>query len=234
MPTLAIFGAGPGLGLAAARRFGQEGFDVALVSRNPQRLESFVDELATEGIKATGVAADLSDRSGHADLVQQIGPVDVAVINGFLDSNSIRHVKDIDVASMRAALEGTTLAPLSLTLLLLPHMLAQNNGAILYGFGASARNPLPPLGGAGAAQASLRNYALSLNLELADKGVYVGAMTIGALIKQSDAEKTFESEIAARRGFEPERVDPKDLADQLWTMYTERSTAERTIGQLAV
>lgn len=233
MPTLAIFGAGPGMGLATARRFGQEGFEIALVSRNEQRLQSFVDDLAGAGVKATGVAADLSDQSGHAGLVRQIGPVDVAIINGYLDSHAIRQVTDIDVESMRAALEGTTLAPLSLTRLLLPHMLEQGNGAVIYGFGASARNPLPPLAGAGAAQASLRNYALSLNLELAGKGVYVGALTIGALVKQSDAEQTFESDIAARRGFEPERVEPAHLADQLWAMYTERETAERTVGQLA-
>ncbi len=38
MPTIAIVGAGPGLGLPIAREFGSHGFDVALISRNPDKL----------------------------------------------------------------------------------------------------------------------------------------------------------------------------------------------------
>ncbi|WP_236791754.1 SDR family oxidoreductase [Amycolatopsis sp. GM8] len=233
MPTLAIFGAGPGRGLATARRFGREGFDIALVARSPDRLESFVDELVADGIKAEGLAADLSDRSGHAELVDQIGPVDVAVVNAYVGHESIRPVQDIDVESMRRGLDGTVLAPLSLTRLLLPHMRAQGNGAVIYGLGAPARHPVASLAGSGAAQASLRNYALALNQELAGQGVYIGVLTIGALVRHSDAEKVFDTDPAARRGFEPERVEPAYLADETWAMYTRREAAEHTVGQLA-
>src|SRR5256885_502184 len=118
--TLAIFGAGPGLGLSAARRFGKEGFEVALVARNAARLTSFVDDLAADGVSAKAFPVDLSDRATHAGLVAEIGTVDVAVINGYVDQGLIRAVRDIDVDSMRATLEGAVLAPLSLTLLLLP------------------------------------------------------------------------------------------------------------------
>lgn len=38
MPVIAIVGAGPGLGLAIARAFGTQGFNVALVSRSPKKL----------------------------------------------------------------------------------------------------------------------------------------------------------------------------------------------------
>ncbi|KAA9157612.1 SDR family NAD(P)-dependent oxidoreductase [Amycolatopsis acidicola] len=233
MKRLAIFGAGPGMGLATARRFGKEGFEVALVSRNGARLESFVDILTSEGLRAKGIAADLADISGHADLVAGLGHVDVAVINGFLDMSAIRPALDIDVDTMRTALEGAVLAPLSLTRLLLPGMLDRGDGGLLYGFGASAKNPLPALAGAGTAQASLRNYAFNLNLALADKGIYVGALTIGALIRESDAEALFDADPAARRGFEPEMAEPADLADRLWRMYTERATPEETVGSLA-
>jgi NAD(P)-dependent dehydrogenase (short-subunit alcohol dehydrogenase family) len=233
MKTLAIFGAGPGLGVAAARRFGKEGFQVTLVSRNGERLQSFVDELAADGVRAVPLAADLADLAGHDDLIARIGPVDVALINGFLDEASIRPVGDIDVDSMRAALEGVVLAPLSLTRLLLPGMLERGDGALLYGLGASARNPLPPLAGAGSAQAGLRNYALALNAELARKGVYAGVLTIGALIERSDAQRTFDSDSAAQRGFQPERIDPDELAEFLWTQYIRREPVEQTVGALA-
>lgn len=39
MTTFALIGAGPGLGLATARRFGKAGHSVALIARNPGRLD---------------------------------------------------------------------------------------------------------------------------------------------------------------------------------------------------
>jgi NAD(P)-dependent dehydrogenase (short-subunit alcohol dehydrogenase family) len=39
MPVIAIVGAGPGLGLAIAHRFGAEGYQVALIARNQQKVD---------------------------------------------------------------------------------------------------------------------------------------------------------------------------------------------------
>ena len=44
MPTLAIIGAGSGLGAAVARRFAKEGFAVALISRNPARVTELSEQ----------------------------------------------------------------------------------------------------------------------------------------------------------------------------------------------
>ena len=59
MTTLAIIGAGKGLGAAVARRFGKEGFSVALISRNQERLDALATELADDGVQAKGFAADV-------------------------------------------------------------------------------------------------------------------------------------------------------------------------------
>src|SRR5580704_17592796 len=60
--TIAVFGAGPGMGRSVARRFGREGFQVALVARNQTRLDAYTGELAADGITAAGFAGDLADR----------------------------------------------------------------------------------------------------------------------------------------------------------------------------
>ena len=49
MATLAIVGAGPALGAAVARRFGREGFVIALVSRDQTKLDAMATELADGG-----------------------------------------------------------------------------------------------------------------------------------------------------------------------------------------
>ena len=45
-----IVGAGPGIGLATARRFGREGYPLALVARDGAKLDALVAELAAEGV----------------------------------------------------------------------------------------------------------------------------------------------------------------------------------------
>lgn len=61
MATLAIVGAGRGLGAAVARRFGREGFAIALVSRDQTKLDAMAAELADGGVTARGYSADVRD-----------------------------------------------------------------------------------------------------------------------------------------------------------------------------
>ncbi len=53
-----IVGAGPGLGLNIARRFAQGGFNIALISRDQNKLDGLTETLNSEGYIAQGFAAD--------------------------------------------------------------------------------------------------------------------------------------------------------------------------------
>src|ERR1700744_3701472 len=81
MPVIAIVGAGPGLGLSIARRFGREGFAVALISRSAANLGTLTAELRRAGVEAAGFEADVRDRlaltSALAAAAHRFGPVDV-------------------------------------------------------------------------------------------------------------------------------------------------------------
>ncbi|MEV8208309.1 SDR family NAD(P)-dependent oxidoreductase, partial [Streptomyces sp. NPDC079189] len=61
MTTMAIIGAGPGLGAATARRFGREGFEAALISRDQGRADALAAGLTPEGVTGSGIAADERD-----------------------------------------------------------------------------------------------------------------------------------------------------------------------------
>jgi NADP-dependent 3-hydroxy acid dehydrogenase YdfG len=80
MPSSAIVGAGPGMGLAIARVFGSHGFDVALSARDSTKLRGLVDELTDEGITAAAFPADVLD---HAALSQALN--DAATRFGSID-----------------------------------------------------------------------------------------------------------------------------------------------------
>jgi NAD(P)-dependent dehydrogenase (short-subunit alcohol dehydrogenase family) len=81
LPVIAIVGAGPGLGLSIARRFGREGFAVALISRSQSRVDDMAANLAGSGIEAAGFAADVLDRpaltAALTAVAQRLGAIDV-------------------------------------------------------------------------------------------------------------------------------------------------------------
>ena len=81
MPTIAIVGAGQGLGLSIAKVFGRNGFSVALVARNQEKLDVLAGELGDAGIDAAGFTADVTDRpsltAAFARIKERFGRVDV-------------------------------------------------------------------------------------------------------------------------------------------------------------
>jgi NADP-dependent 3-hydroxy acid dehydrogenase YdfG len=61
MTTIAIVGASRGLGAAAPRRFGRQGFDVALLARRQEHVDELAAQLTAQGSTARGYAADVRD-----------------------------------------------------------------------------------------------------------------------------------------------------------------------------
>jgi NAD(P)-dependent dehydrogenase (short-subunit alcohol dehydrogenase family) len=181
LKTIAIFGAGPALGLSVARRFGREGYRVALVARRQESL----DELAAAlpDVETATFRADLLDPAQLAAAVaaieERFGQVDVAVWSpGGLDQPRVE-VLDIDPDELPGQLDLLLLAPIRLARLLLPGMRKRGDGALLYASGTSATMPVPQLGNVGVALAGMRNYIFGANAALSGEGVYVGVVPIG-------------------------------------------------------
>jgi short-subunit dehydrogenase len=109
----------------------------------------------------------------------------------------------------------------------LPHMLEQGDGAILTAQGGSTVQGLPNMSGPSPAQAAQRNYLQALHAEVADKGVYVGMLYIGAAIKNSAFHTELEkSKAAGDPVWEMPSVDPDKLADLLWTVHSAKGQRE--------
>jgi short-subunit dehydrogenase len=228
--TIAIFGAGPALGLATARRFGTEGFRAALVARDRTRLEAMAGELAAEGVDAAGFRADLAYRAaalGAADAIEaRFGPIDVLAYSPPGGGSLRVSPSQIDDATMAPLLDACILTPVALARRVLPGMAERGGGGLLFALGASAKYPMPQLASGGMALAGLRNYVHTLHAELAAKDVYAGALLIGALIEGSAAHRN----ASAWGGQQPLAVIPaRDLADRYWDMYRQRDRAEEEV-----
>lgn len=237
MKTIAIFGAGPALGLSVARRFGREGYRVALVARRQESL----DELAAAlpNVETAAFRADLLDPVQLAAAVtaieERFGHVDVAVWSpGGLDQPRVA-VLDIDPDELPGQLELLLLAPIRLARLLLPGMRERGDGALLYASGTSAIAPMPQLGNVGVALAGMRNYVFGAHAALSGEGVYVGIVPIGGLIKNSAAEALVLNASADFEGFDLDALklttlDPDDIAEAFWDLNVKRDRVEETVG----
>ena len=89
MTTIAIVGAGKGLGLAVAERFGREGFSIALVSRNQDRLDGLGVDLpvVTPRTEARGSQVSLRHPQAYA-VVQAL--IARGVIGDFREPDIVR------------------------------------------------------------------------------------------------------------------------------------------------
>ena len=85
--TIIVCGHGPGISDAVARKFGQEGFSVALVARNAQRLASAAAALSQAGVTAQAFPCDLSDPAAVRALVRDVraalGPIAIVHWNAY-------------------------------------------------------------------------------------------------------------------------------------------------------
>lgn len=76
-----ITGAGAGVGRATAPEFARNGCDVALLSRDPDRLEQAATELRRYGVRALPIPTDVADYQAVEAAVEQVenelGPIDV-------------------------------------------------------------------------------------------------------------------------------------------------------------
>ena len=140
--SIAVFGAGPGLGRAVARRYAQEGYDVVLVARRGQPLDSFAKDLA--GMRERYViTADLAETDAAPELAER-----VRAAAGELDAlyyGPTRTIGFVPAAERRtAAQDWMPLIFYSLVALVqqfLPHMIEQGSGAILTAQGTARARP---------------------------------------------------------------------------------------------
>ena len=210
MTTLAIIGAGSGLGAAVARRFGREGFSVALISRHQGRLDALATALADDGVQAQGFAADVRDpasiRRALDEAVKALGPIEVLQYSPLPDKKFMRPVLETTPEDLVGPVEFSIYGPVAAVHEVVPGMrfLGEDKGTILFVNGGSAVKPGRAVTGTSVAFAGQAAYAQLLHEELKEEGIHVGQLIIGGAIEPG-GEK-----------------DPEVLADRLWTMHTER------------
>ncbi|HYQ63303.1 SDR family NAD(P)-dependent oxidoreductase [Actinophytocola sp.] len=232
MSTAVVIGVGPGLGMSIAHRLGREGLTVALVSRSDTRHAGYLSALADKGAAAETFVADVHDPGrllSTLDTIEaRLGPIEVLYYGpGAVDLDAPRPgpITETTADEVRSVMAGVYPA-VDVVNRVLPGMLDRGAGGLLFAGGLSAVRPMPFLGALAVSSAALRNYAVTLNAGLADTGVYAGTLTIGGLVARGDIHELVVSHPEQFGGMPPTTLDPDDIADAAWRMYTDRDRAE--------
>ncbi|QZH60922.1 SDR family oxidoreductase [Mycolicibacterium farcinogenes] len=221
MSTIAIVGAGSGMGLAIAKVFGAKGFQVALLARNSANLDHLVSELAEDGISAAGFAADVTDREGLTRALQNaaehFGGIDVLEYSPAVHTPSAGFQpvspSQCTAEDLQPHIDYYVYGAMAAARAVLPGMVDARSGTLLFTTGGGSVNPVPMLGNINAAHAALRNWALNLHNELSDTGVYAAHVAIGAWIGDGGPE-----------GFPSATTD--QIAPIYWELHSTRQAAE--------
>lgn len=180
-PTALITGASSGIGDAFARELARRQYDLVLVARRADRLQTLADQLSQQyAITATPLVADLASVEGIAQVAAHIRDMDRLAL--LINNAGFNHVDAFDHAPISRLDDMLTLhnrAVLHLTHAAVPGMKQRGGGAILNVSSGAAFFPLPYSVTYSATKAFLNSFSASLNAELTGTGITVQAMCPG-------------------------------------------------------
>jgi NAD(P)-dependent dehydrogenase (short-subunit alcohol dehydrogenase family) len=202
-----VTGVGPGTGAAIARRFG-EGYRVAMLARNTERLASLEREI--EGSR--GFPCDVSDPAALVATIDEIekewGAPEVVIHNAV--GGAFGDFLAIDPELLERNFQVNTMALLHLGKRVAPAMIERGRGTILCTGNTSTYRGKANFAGFAPTKAAQRILAESMARTLGPKGVHVGYVVIDAVIDVPWTRKAFA-----------DRPDsffckPEDIAGECW------------------
>jgi NAD(P)-dependent dehydrogenase (short-subunit alcohol dehydrogenase family) len=181
-PVYVVIGAGPGLGLSAARRFARGGYAVTLVGHTPEQMEPLAQTLRDEGFDAEPAGVELTDAADMRRLVTGIGErhgrIDVLHFN----PSAFRQVDALHLTTAELFEDlAVGVAPL------LPAVQAakpfmQAGARVLVTGSQAADTPWHEAPSLGMQKAAVRNLVTSLDATLAPDGIRAVAVQVNGVL----------------------------------------------------
>lgn len=168
MGVAVVTGASAGIGRATALAFATDGWNVALISRNAERLGRLSREIEQLGRRTAVLPLDVADSEAVDAAAERVettlGPIDVWVSNAMVSVFSPVH--EMTAAEFRRVTEVTYLGAVYGVLAALRRMRARDRGSIVMVGSALAYRGIPLQSAYCAAKHALKGFNDSLQAEL--------------------------------------------------------------------
>jgi NAD(P)-dependent dehydrogenase (short-subunit alcohol dehydrogenase family) len=163
-----VTGGSAGVGRATALHFAQQGWNVAVLARGREGVESACREIEAHRVSALPLIADVADAeavfTAAASVVEAFGTIDVWINNAM--ATVYGRIHDLSPAEFQRVTEVTYLGQVHGTLAAFRHMQPRNRGTIVQVGSALAYRSIPLQSAYCAAKAAVRGFTDSLRGEL--------------------------------------------------------------------
>jgi NADP-dependent 3-hydroxy acid dehydrogenase YdfG len=236
-PVIAVVGAGPGIGEAVARRFVSSGFVAALLARTEDKLQTMVQGIATDFGSGTSryyltdLRVESQVQSSFNLIRSELGPVSILVYNAGARRVNGRSILDTTSEEFENFTKINLFGAFWSSKCVLPSMLESGKGTIIFTGATGSLRGSAGLSSFSPGKFGLRSLAQIITREYQSNGIHCAHLVIdgpvdGKLIGGVTRRK-WEREGEKEKLEEVERyiMQPKDLADIYWFVYTQpRST----------
>ncbi|MDR3537841.1 MAG: SDR family NAD(P)-dependent oxidoreductase [Acetobacteraceae bacterium] len=214
LKTALIVGVGSGLSASLARLFAKQGLQVALASRDPDKLAKLAEETA-----AVTFACEATEPEEVAALfevvVATVGVPDIVVYNA--SARARGPIETLDPAEVARAIAVSGYGGFLVTQQAVRHMLARGSGVILLTGASASVKGYPNSSAFAMGKFALRGLAQSAARELAPKGIHVAHFVIDGGIRAAGRPDPADSPDST--------LDPDAIAESYWHVATQKPSA---------
>jgi NAD(P)-dependent dehydrogenase (short-subunit alcohol dehydrogenase family) len=186
-PVVLVVGAGPGVGGSVARRFGRDGYAVALVGLHESVLGEVGRSLLADGVDARWSAVDITDAEAFtaavANLGEQAGRIDVVHFN----PSAFRQKNPLDLTPRELAADVTLGVGALLTAVQAARPFMSPGGRVTATGSMAADKPWNEAASLGVQKAGLRNLIHSIDTTLKPDGIRAVSVTVRGTLAREGA-----------------------------------------------
>lgn len=224
--TIIVCGYGSGISDAVARRFGREGYRVALVARNAARLLTAEQTLAEAKISAKAFPCDLADPAAVKQLITDVRASlgSIAVVHWNAYSGGAGDLTTASTAELEAVLNVCVHGLIAATQAALPDLKANQGALLVTGGGLAFYDPAVDAAalqfraaGLAVGKAAQHKTVGLLSKALQSEGVFVGEVVVTGLVKGT----AWDSGNAT--------LEAATIADRFWALLQARDGSSVTI-----
>ncbi|KAJ4966457.1 hypothetical protein NE237_018306 [Protea cynaroides] len=227
----AIVGVGPKLGRSIARKFVHEGYIVAILCRDLERLSSFAEEIAREEkAQVFAIRIDCSDTRSVREAfegVLSLGFMEVLVYNAYQPvSWKPTSITNIPVDSFQKSLAVSTVGAFHCAQQVLPGMVERGKGTILFTGCSASLNGIAGFSDLSCGKFALRGLSQCLAREFQPLGIHVVHVIVDGIVgppkwaSASTSEGSSQQQQASGGGREG-TMDPDVLAQTYWYLHVQ-------------
>ena len=176
-----VTGASRGIGPYIAKTLAREGVNLALAARSADKLEETRQACEALGVKAIAVSTDVTSMDALRNLVaateRDLGQIDILVNNAGIETTG--SLVDITFEQIDQLLTTNLNAPIWLSKMVLPGMLARKRGVIVHVSSMAGKSGAPFNSTYSASKFGLNGFCESVNFELDGTGVHMADVCPG-------------------------------------------------------